>query len=292
MNITASLLFMSAASQAAAPLLPATPLSAAMDCASFRWEEVGEEQRGAILVPITLDGKTYEFQLDTGADLSTIPESVAVEAGLMKSGVGGARAQDVRLGGASVGPRWLLARDSIGTVGLDMLVGFTTVIDYPAQRFCVTPTADLPYDIYRRTAWSDAVLREGKLFVPVEIAGQQRLDFFFDTGASLFPLSTDLQPWRELTGRSETAAENRTISGTAWGANVDLIGAPSLHPVRIATLRPSAIEVFYRVGSPTRFADYPFEAAGLIGNAGLWGHTVVLALGSRPQFGIVRTDDH
>ena len=248
MTIAALLLLMHAAPQAAPPpplVSSPAPVTAAMDCVSFTWEKVGEEERAAILVPITLNGRTYDFQLDTGADLSSIPESVAVEAGLMKPGAGGARVQDVELGGASVGPRWLLARHSAGTVGLDMLIGFTTVIDYPSQRFCVTPTADLPYDIYRRTARSDAVLREGKLFVPVEIAGQQRRDFFFDTGASLFPLSTDLSPWRALTGRTEDGAENRRISGSAWGANVELVGAPSLQPVRIASLPPATLEIFF-----------------------------------------------
>ena len=201
--LTIALLSLALASAGASAEEPETggAVSGSMQCAAFSWAEVGGHEKAAILVPVTLDGRTYEFQLDTGADASFIPEDIAVEAGLMKPGAGGARVEDVHLGGASLGPRWLLTRGSTGTIGLDMLVGFATVIDYPAQRLCLTPTADLPYDIYRKTRWTDAVLRDGKLFVPVEAGGRPRSDFFFDTGASLFPLSVDLAEWKALSGR-------------------------------------------------------------------------------------------
>jgi hypothetical protein len=261
-----------------------------MSCTSFKWASVGEHQRGAILVPVTLSGKTHEFQFDTGADLSSIPEAVAVEAGLMKKGEGGARVQDVRLGGASVGTRWLMARNSVGTVGLDMLVGYTTVIDYPAQRLCVTPTADLPYPIDKNTIWADATLAYGKLFVPVAVGDRIESRYFFDTGASLFPLSVDLADWKALTGRSAPAVTDQRISGSAWGATVALVGAPSLSPIAIGSLPPARLTVFHSTARPERFSRYPFPAAGLFGNAGLWDRTVILSLGSRPQFGVVKED--
>jgi hypothetical protein len=248
---------------------------------------MGGRAKAAILAPVTFGSRTYEFQLDTGADLSFIPEAVAVEAGLMKAGAGGARAPDVKLGGASLGPRWLLTRGSVGTIGLDMLVGYTTVIDYPAQRLCITPTADLPFGIYKGATWTNAVLRDGKLFVPVEIGGERRSDYFFDTGASLFPVSVDLADWRRLTGRQTPAETDTRISGKAWGARVELIGAPSAKPITIGSLSVGRPDVFHDVGAPDRFAKYPFQAGGLIGNAGLWNSVVVLSLSSRPQFGVL-----
>jgi hypothetical protein len=265
-------------------------VTAGMDCTPFTWVAAGEHERAAMLVPVSINGRTYDFQLDTGADASFISEAVAVEAGLMEPGAGGARVEDIKLGGTSVGPRWLLSRGSTGTVGLDMLVGFTTVIDYPAQRFCVTPTADLPFPIYKDTAWTDAVLRDGKLFVPVKIGEETRSDYFFDTGASLFPLSVDLSRWQQLTARNSAAAADRRMSANSWGARVELVGAASVRPIGIASLPPAKIDVYYSTGGVERFASYPFGASGLFGNAALWDRTVVLTLGSRPQFGIVGQD--
>ena len=284
------LLIFSAASNSAAAEAPGrgAAVTASMNCTAFKWASIGEHQRGAMLVPLTLNGKTFDFQLDTGADLSSISEKVAVEAGLMKAGEGGARVEDVRLGGASVGPRWLMTRDSVGTIGLDMLVGYTTVIDYPAQRLCVTPTADLPYAIYKNTGWTDAILRHGKLFVPIQLDGQQRADFFFDTGASLFPLSVDLAEWKALTGKAAPSATDQRISGNAWGTNVELVGASSLRPIAIGPLPANRLTVFHNAARPERYSKYPFPAAGLFGNAGLWDHIVILSLSSRPQFGVVK----
>lgn len=182
-----------------------------------------------------------------------------------------------------------MARGTTGTVGLDMLVGFTTVIDYPAQRLCLTATADLPYPIYKDTDWTDAVLRDGKLFVPVTIGAQKHADFFFDTGASLFGLSVDGPDWKMLTGRSNMVGTRR-IGGAAWGEKVELIGAPSAAPVAIAGLPARTVDVFYDKGTPARFGAYPFKADGLFGNAALWGRTIILTLGSHPQFGVLKRD--
>lgn len=276
-------------STAAAAEEPAaqTAVTSTMPCSTFEWAEIGEHLRAAIVVPVTINGRTYDFQLDTGADVSFIPEKVAVEAGLMKPGDGGARVADVRLGGTALGPRWFLTRGTTGTIGLDMLVGYATVIDYPAQRFCVTPTSDLPYPVYKETRWSDAVLRHGKLFVPVTVAGEARDGYFFDTGASLFPLSVDFPDWKALTGRDEQTPSDRRISGPAWGVDVELVGAVSQMPVGIADLAPKPVEIFYKTGGDGRFANYPFPARGLIGNAAVWDYPIVLWLGARPQFGIV-----
>lgn len=262
-------------------------VTSSMKCASFRWVSVGGDDKAAIVVPLTLAGRDYDFQLDTGAETSYVPEALAVSAGLMKAGAGGARVEDVRIGGVPVGPRWLLTRGSTGTIGLDMLVGFTTVIDYPAQRLCITPTSDLAFPIYRSVRWTDAVLRDGKLFVPVNIGGTVRTDFFFDTGASLFPLSVDASEWKLLTGRAQQGPGDRRIGGQAWGNRVELIGSRSTTPISIASLDAKPLEVFTDVRRPTRFASYSFRAAGLFGNAALWESTVVLTLGSRPQFGVV-----
>jgi hypothetical protein len=205
----------------------------------------------------------------------------------MKSGDVGARVADVQLGGAEIGPRWLLTRDAIGTVGLDLLVGYAAVIDYPAQRFCVTPSADLPYALFKNTKWSDAVLRGGKLYVPVEIEGQRRNDFFFDTGASLFPVSTNFSQWQAITGRVQPSKGDRRILGNGMGHRVELIGAHSKQPIAIGSLPAQQLQVFYQAGTTDPFAEYPSPTAGFVGNAALWDRTVVLWLGATPQFGIV-----
>lgn len=266
------------AKAAAQPSLP-TSATGGLHCSSFEWVAIGDEPRAALLVPIEIDGHEEWAQLDTGSDVSYLPKRRV-------NGAGGLRADQVNLGGAEIGPRWFLERGETGTIGLDMLVGYTSIIDFPSERFCVLPTVDLPFELFKNARWANATLRDGKLFLPVESGGETDSAMFLDTGASMMGLNVDLDRWTRLTGQSGPEVASGRITGEAWGRATTLVFSPASQLVAIGPLRGERIPVFHSLGRDNRFASYPFETTGSIGLAPFWNHTLIISLGATPRVGI------
>jgi hypothetical protein len=290
----AAALALAGAARAAEPA-PAPPsveaLTAGLTCTPFTWVKDAQGRRAGMTVPVEIAGKTYDYQLDTGADASFVYGGEEVAQGWGKAGDGGARVQSVKLGGGVSGPAWLVSMPKMkggGTVGLDLLLGKVAVIDYPRQRFCLMAAPDFPYAIYKRTRWASATLRNGKLFVPVTIGGEARDGFFFDTGASLLPVSVDEADWRSLTGKAAAAGASEVIEGKAWGKPIQILGAPGLERLEIAGVAVERPMVFFNSADPQHYRKYPFTARGLIGSRAVWDEVVVLYLGPQMMFGVVR----
>jgi hypothetical protein len=55
-----------------------------------------------------------------------------------------------------------------GTLGLNILIGRIAVIDYPAKSFCLFEDTKLS-QLFWSATYINAVLRDRKLFIPVEI---------------------------------------------------------------------------------------------------------------------------
>jgi hypothetical protein len=276
------------------PVAPPTAqaLVEGLKCTPFNWVRDAQGRRAALTLPVEIEGKAYEYQLDTGADASFVYGGEEVAQGWGKDGDGGARVQSVKLGGGVSGPAWLVSLPKMkkggGTVGLDLLLGKVAVIDYPRQRFCLMAAPDFPYAIYKRTRWSNATLRNGKLFVPVTIGGQKQDGFFFDTGASLLSVSVDETDWRALTGKTDATQATQVVEGTAWGKPIRIVGAPGRDKLEIAGVAVDSPTVFFNTADPEHYRKYPFPARGLIGNAAVWDEVVVLYLGPQMMFGVVR----
>jgi hypothetical protein len=271
----------------------------ALPCTPFEWLPWnGVTPRGGIAVPIELEGRTYRFQLDTGSDATMIYGNEAERRGWVEPGRTSQRVGRIRLGGIQVPPSRLITRPEIrpgadelaGTVGLDLLLGHVVVLDYPRQRFCVVPRADVPRLLFRRTTWADAAeIRNGKLFVTVTMAGNQLDALFFDTGASYLAVSVDVERWKAITGRAgEDEATERVMAGS-WGKQVAIHGAPARGPLRVGALRLGCPMIYYRPDAPTHFEEFPYPAEGSLGNAPFWSAVVVLDLGVWPAFGILTT---
>lgn len=269
----------------------------ALPCTRFEWVPwEGVTPRGAIAVPIELDGRTYRFQLDTGSDASMIYGDEAERRGWVEPGRTSQRVESIRLGGTRVPPGRLITRPEItpaagelaGTVGLDLLLGHVVLLDYPRQRFCVVPRADAPRLLLRNTTWADAAeIRNGKFFVTVTLAGKQLDALFFDTGASYLAVSVDEERWKALTGRASGSGAAERVTGRSWGRRVAMHGAPALGPLRVGPLRFGCPTIFYRPDEPTQFRGFPYPADGSLGNAPFWNEVIVLDLGVWPAFGIV-----
>lgn len=249
-----------------------------MDCSPFRWAAVGDHERGAIVIDANIDGQIRTLQLDTGAEYSLLGGAPD----------GGLTATSVKLGQTQLGPLWFAGEaGGSGTLGLDGLIGLVVAIDYPRTRICLARPAHFPFSIFSATKWAPAEIRNGHLFVPLKIGNREYKNFFFDTGASLFPISTDAARWSELTGLADANQATDSIKGKAWGEPIELFGAKTGQLLQIGDVRLGEPMVYFEPARPNFFRDSQENADGLIGNASVWDRTVVLYLSSRPRFGLL-----
>jgi len=102
----------------------------------------------------------------------------------------------------------------------------------------------------------------------------------------LFPLVVDAGPWRAFTGNAGTAAA-QTISGNSWGKPVTFAGDKAKSVMAVGKAELSEPLIFTNTGVPADFANWPFRIDGLMGNAPLWDHVVVLDLTDRARFGVI-----
>jgi hypothetical protein len=279
-------------------LVKPADLLADSKCTAFEWDALeGVTERGAIRVPVTLDGRTYWYQLDTGADATIIYGAEAERWGWRK-GAEWVRVPAISLGGSSISAAMLYVMadmktkpgSTAGTVGLDLLLGQIAVLDYPGKRFCLIRRADAPEELrlHKRGAWVSAEIRDGKFFVHSKLNGQVLKDVFFDTGASAFPLMVDFETWKTLTGKVGEADASTRIVGNSWGKPMPFIGAPATGALQVGPLQLPSPIIFYRGTEPDHFKKYPYPATGLLGNAPFWNDVIVLDLGVHPAFGILR----
>jgi hypothetical protein len=106
----------------------------------------------------------------------------------------------------------------------------------------------------------------------------------FDTGASLFPLSTDEQTWKSLV---PSGVPTDTLRVPSWGEQVTFYGAPMQADVYLgATKLPRGQAWFTR---HKRLLDFNAEeqVAALTGNVFFRSSIIVLDY-PRHRFGVVR----
>lgn len=277
---------------AAPPLADASAsLAKRPECVAFRWlpNDTGSE-RGGISVPVTVNGRTLPMQLDTGANATSLYGRYPVTAGWTKAGAESFRATRFAVAGRSVDRPLVYVNadmagepDLRGTLGLPALLGRIAVIDYPGRRFCLFDDADLPPALATATSVR-AMLRGGKVFLPIRSGDFASDTIVFDTGSSEMPLHVDLAMWKRLTGRATTDAAPATIKGLAWGKPFTLAGAPAAAPVMLGEEGLGPVTVFTNPDAPDSFADWPMRTEGVLGNASLWDGIVILDLTAKMRF--------
>jgi hypothetical protein len=267
------------------------PLSS-LRCTSFEWQQVpGLSDKAAIIIPVVLNGCKRRFQLDTGADVSLLYAAEAKAQG-RRPGDRTVRVRDVEIGGLKLGSVRMGVRedktseeDMAGTIGLDVLIGRSTIIDFVRRRFCLLDPNDVPATLVDRAAWTDGEIRDGKFFVRTTLDGHPLEGVVWDSGSSALALVVDQEDWRRFTGRCDESEATSRLSGHSWGNTVAGIGAPATGDLEIAGVRLSAPLVYYIREAPTMFHDWPFPARGLLGNVPFLGRVVILELTQRPRLG-------
>jgi hypothetical protein len=275
---------------------PQTPgnFTKSLQCSIFKWIPAqGISDQAAILIPISLDGKDYWYQLDTGADV-TIPYGELKNPGWTHQG-NTVRIPHVSFGGMSFSairayPKTDTQPDAEvqGTVGLDILIGHAAVFDFPHQRFCLVESADIPEDLLQNADWASAEIRHGKLFVDMELNGRKLDQIFYDTGSSVSALDVDLALWKDFTGKTGSSDATAHFRAPSWGKEIEIIGAPASGDLKIGKhIFPHPQITTFPAQPASYSADY--QAQGLLGNALFRDKVIILDLGAHPAFGIVNT---
>jgi hypothetical protein len=264
---------------------------------SFEWRGAeGVSDKAVMIVPVELDGQEYWFQLDTGSDVTMLYGTGEAERrGWRESkqwfvGVPGVSVGGVHFDSVDVFIKEEMAGGgkTAGTLGLDLLQGKVVVLDFPRQRFCVVQHGDMPSEILERTAFVPAEVRDNKLFVLIRAGGEELKDIFFDTGASSFPLVVDLDLWQRLTGKKGYDDATSIVNISSWGKTVPMVGAEMQGALELGKVRMDRAMVYYWGDQPRFFDQWPFPAAGLMGNALFIDEVVVIDLGQPTRFGILR----
>ena len=262
----------------------------------FQWVDA---KKSALMVEATVNGKKTQFQLDTGADTSILYGGRVAKI----FGTEPVEPQEdpdeiwhsiaaFSFDGRPPHPQkmWMMenmrgSRRFAGTLGSDLLIGRSLVIDYPNTRFAVLDPAQQA-ELSQSVASVPAEIRKNKLFVPVESGGETYPDVFFDTGSSRFDLWVDKGLWTVLTGLTEPADHGPTFTGHSWGVRYLYYGAPA-PDLSIAGESLSNIMTYFRDADPV-FESYPHPAVGLFGNRPFFERIVVADYGDTPSFGFLQ----
>jgi hypothetical protein len=267
-----------------------------LSCSNFEWRPSSISNKSVMLVPISLNGRQFWYQLDTGADV-LMPYGSAMEEGWSRLGDPAIRIPNVVFAGMSVSSvRGFLskdvpvspnAKDPHGTVGLELLLGRVFVMDFPRQRVCLLNLGDLPATLEQAADWTWAEVRHGKLFVDLELNGKKLEGILYDTGSSPDALDVDLNLWQEATGKSgaKDAATHYSMC-CAWGHELEFIGAPASGDLKIGKHAYPKPMMTTEPNRPDSFRT-EYWGQGLLGNALFTQSIVILDLGAHPRFGVI-----
>lgn len=268
-----------------------------LDCNRFEWNSDSIAERAVMRVPISLDGKMYWYQLDTGADVLITYGPPRHEDWAPRGDA--VRIPRVRFAGMSFPsilgypmrnmPDSPNPHDLHGTVGLDPLIGHAFVIDFPKRRICLLERADLPESLTRAADWAAAEIRHGKLFVDLDLNGKKLDGILYDTGSSPDAMSVDFSLWKEATGKSGTKDATTHGSAQSWGHELEIIGAPASGNLKIGNHVYQRPLITSTPAHPDNFRT-EYGGQGLLGNALFTQSIIILDLGAHPRFGIIDRD--
>lgn len=278
----------------------------------FRWEGATLAGRrydqAAILVPIESAelGGRYWLQLDTGAEADLWIYRAPLAQLLRRRGVAYDSSRAMRIDG-SIGEYPLRqapvqvqryagdtidagdAVPKIGTLGLEFLEGRVLLLDLPRGRFALLDSARALPAVARGASWVPLEHRNGKMFIPLAVNGTVHDGFFYDSGASLFAISTTPELWRELTGRRGDEADVTVLRVPSFGQEIVIRGAPVRGRVSVGQAAMQDPPAFHVAEGPARldFRTWAFPVEGLVGNALFADRWMVIVDLPHRRFGLV-----
>lgn len=270
---------------AAKPVVQLTPNQVIdkLPCVQFEWHDApGVSERAAMLLPVEIDGRAYQFQLDTGSDASYLYGAAPDGKAINVSPSPNVTLSNVKIGGRELSDkRFYLRKDwpaGGGLFGIDILLGHYTVIDYPRRRLCILEPHEMPDTLLGATKSAWGTFRGSKFYVPVKVDGETLENVFFDTGASSAYLMLEQSAWLKATGLKSAAAAPKQVETQGWNDKQFISRAPVTARVEVAgvTLHVPSVDTWR--DKPDFFATFPTKTDGLMGNAAFWDGIVILDL--------------
>ncbi len=288
------------------PLSSELSLTRDLQCSHFDWTKDENGQHGAMIVPVTLNGRTYKFQLDTGADV-VITYGKDVQPGWTHFGDHALRIPNVQFAGSSFPailafPMPSMHADEIqGTIGLDLFMGRTLILDFPAQRVCLIERGDLPLSIEQTASWNYGEIgKSGKFFISATVSGVKVPRLLYDSGSSPAAVDVDLTLWKSVTGRASTTGTPISKPLSAWGKELHNVGAQATGNLVLSgyrdlpdTVKPAATPITFPHPLVTTTVERPtyyrteLDGDGVLGNALFTNDILVLDLGAHPRLGVI-----
>jgi hypothetical protein len=130
-----------------------------------------------------------------------------------------------------------------------------------------------------------AVHRNGKLYVPIEVAGVAEEGIFIDSGSSAFSLVTSPPEWQRLTGRRGDEPSNQRMAISSWDIDITMIGAPMTGDLRLGPAVRRRPTIWFTSDSRASFDAWPLTK-GLFGNELLADQFVVVVDLPNGRFGV------
>jgi hypothetical protein len=225
----------------------------------FEWSSINlngiNYEKGAIEIPITLNGSEQEFfaQLDLGSSISMLyqtPIDTLVSQKKVRrysidndSNNSSLMEEYFRINNTSMEfngtkinkNRQLLKKgfgnvydflkkrqseNTIGTVGVDFFQDKILILDYPNKKLSVTDS--LPKPFIDKAIWQKCKFNRGSPLISLTVNGQ-KLDVIFDTGSSLFALLTKKSIYENVTSDVMTPD---TLSVPSFGRMLTIVGKP------------------------------------------------------------------
>lgn len=156
------------------------------------------------------------------------------------------------------------ASTTIGTIGIDMFRQGVLIIDFKTNKigYCLTLSEQFYKSKNNRV---DITLYQNRIILPVRI-GRKTFPFFYDSGASLFPLKTTVS----FPGLQQQVRYTDTLYNiTTWGKSHDVPGGTLKQKVRIGNYKIAHPKLYVHP-DPDQYHTRIFKEAhtlGLIGNA-------------------------
>lgn len=169
----------------------------------------------------------------------------------------------------------------IGTVGANFTKNKVLILDYPNKRMCVLDSMDTYWNT--KASFIDCIVKRDRIHIPVTINGKiYRL--LFDTGASIFPVSTDYDTWKEI---ADTTRGIDVLKANSWGEKVNFYGADIKYDTYLGTQKLNKGAVYYNTNKRLLDFNKQENITGTTGNAFFLNNIVVIDFKNK-KFGVVR----
>jgi hypothetical protein len=169
----------------------------------------------------------------------------------------------------------------VGTVGANFTKNKVLIIDYPNKKMCVLDSIDGYWS--KKATFIDCIVKKNRIHIPVTINGKT-YRLLFDTGASIFPISTDYETWKEI---ADSTQGFDMLKANSWGEKVSFYGAPIKHDTYLGNQKLNKGMVYYN--NNKRLLEFNKQEAisGTTGNIWFANDIVVIDFKNK-KFGVVK----